>query len=781
MEADRHRAHRRGRWGAIAALTVAAGGFVLIVMSIVVVGHDKSLSIGDWTSALSVVLAYAVAATPLASRAVKSVRTPTAATEVLPLLRRLVRTQWSAEAAARQLRQPRPVRLRWQPTARPVQGGPAASEYEGHLVQDLDDHRPAAAALTEAFDRSPGRPLVILGEPGAGKTSLVVLFVLAAVESQPSDGYVPVVLSASAWNPARPALTWAAHRIGFEYPQLDRAGEELTDALAERRVIPVIDGLDEMPAAWRAEALKRLDEAVGVGAWFVLTCRSAEFEQVVGEAGALSRAAVVEIEPIAVEDAAIYLTERETTSSRRWEPVLDAMRAAPDGPLAEALSTPLMIGLARRVYQRSSSRPEELTEFDSATAIQTHLLTQFLPALYPDAHERADVERWLAFLAHHSRDRLRDPDLEWWWLARALPRPLLTAAVALTVLPPTALGLGLLVYFPITSYDTTRSLLIDAVLGLSATALTTAVVLGRRAAATAHAPVAAPRRRFVPAVLTGFLRDCGTAALSLAAVLLVVAIVLLGLLVAAPSAAGYLLAWPSRVWDGGDGADVMAGWVVGFSAVLLLMNVLSAARRSVVRSRGPRLRDLAPSLAVGLSVGLMLGAAVLAVSLLFGDYEFNALMIVELILVGTVVGLPVGLARWLTSAPDEGDATASPEQLVRTERRWLLVAALVVAAYLGLTVWLLSGDRPTAAGIALSAATLVVFGSGSPWPPYLVARLWLAASGRLPWRLMRFLRQAYAAGVLRSAGSAYQFRHDLLRNYLADAWTPRKSARSGPP
>jgi hypothetical protein len=50
--------------------------------------------------------------------------------------------------------------------------------------------------------------------------------------------------------------------------------------------------------------------------------------------------------------------------------------------------------------------------------------------------------------------------------------------------------------------------------------------------------------------------------------------------------------------------------------------------------------------------------------------------------------------------------------------------------------------------------------------------LWLALWGQLPWRLTRFLRQAHAAGVLRQVGPAYQFRHDMLRAYLADHGPP---------
>jgi hypothetical protein len=43
---------------------------------------------------------------------------------------------------------------------------------------------------------------------------------------------------------------------------------------------------------------------------------------------------------------------------------------------------------------------------------------------------------------------------------------------------------------------------------------------------------------------------------------------------------------------------------------------------------------------------------------------------------------------------------------------------------------------------------------------------------RLPWRLGRFLHACYQAGILRIAGSAYQFRHRELQDHLATNSSP---------
>ncbi|MET8996817.1 SEFIR domain-containing protein [Amycolatopsis sp. NPDC004169] len=69
-------------------------------------------------------------------------------------------------------------------------------------------------------------------------------------------------------------------------------------------------------------------------------------------------------------------------------------------------------------------------------------------------------------------------------------------------------------------------------------------------------------------------------------------------------------------------------------------------------------------------------------------------------------------------------------------------------------------------------AVRVVLGYAAAWmllsayARYTVARLVLAARGRLPWRLFRFLDDARDRGVLRQYGAVHQFRHQHLQRHL---------------
>ncbi len=779
--------HHFGWWIATGVLSLTTGsGLAILAWSM----SGQALAVADqWASVSGLLLAYVVVAVSVVRWTVDRARRSRSGADlnetVATRLRRAVRRQWLDEAGARQLERSRPLRLRWRSTTRPVavsasDPGRAGQQLAGALVQDLADSRPSAVALVEAFTGQAHRQLVILGEPGAGKTTLALLFVLAATDAAGPDDPVPVLLSVAGWIPPERSGAperiedWVLRRLAEDYPHLASRGEDgVRRLMADQRVVPVLDGLDEMPSQLLGRALQDLDRAAGSGLRMVLTCRSAEFERAVAEDGPLSHAAVVEIEPVRAEDVAVYLVQREAAAANRWTPVLQQMQQRPDGPLAAGLSTPLMISLARRVYRESGRSPRELTGLPTAPAVRQHLLGRFLSTVYPTPRVAVRAERWLAFLSHHLRERVRDPNLYWWQLARAVPRPVLTALVAGAV---TILGLlfGLATGVVLVLR---QHLSLGELWGVTLTVAIVGWILGTLAGLHAGRAAHPPRRgRPPPGVVSGVLGDLGVVTVMLCVVLAATALLLLAMYaVAQPTAIAYTMQLRAR-------ADVetlpyMAILVVG---VVVVTNALGAGRMGVPRRSMPRVRDALPSLAVGLGIGVLLGLPAAGIGWLFyPDLEYalwNGL------LVAVVIGVPIGLGRWL-STPVEEQAASSPESVLRGDRTALLVAVggvgICTFAASFATLWLptpddlasdLEGNLIFGALVGGAAAVVVFFGSGAPWLSYTVARLWLALWGRLPWRLTRFLWHAREAGVLRQTGPAYQVRHDLLRTYLADRY-----------
>lgn len=140
-------------------------------------------------------------------------------------------------------------------------------------------------------------------------------------------------------------------RLLEDYPGLanhDVYGPDVAKRIVtKRRVMVVLDGLDEIPAKLLPEAIEALDGAV-VGAHPVLvTCQGDVYEKAVRKSGMrLTRAAVLEIQSMDLDDAATFLMAAGPSAKDRWGPVMEEFRSQPNAPLAHVLASPLMASLA---------------------------------------------------------------------------------------------------------------------------------------------------------------------------------------------------------------------------------------------------------------------------------------------------------------------------------------------------------------------------------------------------------------------------------------------------
>ncbi|MEU1510131.1 helix-turn-helix domain-containing protein [Kitasatospora sp. NPDC005748] len=675
-----------------------------------------------------------------------------------------VRRRWRREEAQRRVHDPFPLPVRWQRApagltdrAENIQRlGPGAASRPMDLSGDL-------RSVAEVYRRISSGRLVILGRAGSGKSILTIRFVLDQLEAPGAAGRVPVIFSLGSWDPTTTALRdWLVGRLLRDHPHLARRGPHgstLAAALVDADlVLPVLDGFDEIAEGLRREALDALNATTLP---LVLTSRHDEFAEAVQEAHApLLWAAGITLADLTLDDLGHYLPRTARSVGRGdaaagssdgsadgslWDTVLDELRAGESGAgaaLAAVLTTPLMVILARTAYSETPGRdPAELLDtarFPTAKSLEEHLLAGFVPAVYRrraperDAAGRPDrptdwdtgrAQHWLGHLAHHlvrlDHDR---QDLAWWQLGDTLPRSTRVMAVVVA----TSLSVALADWF----------------VGL-----------------------------FVSLLGIGFGTGAGE-------------VLLQGSLMGPVAGLAFGSVYAILITFGG-------GEVFEPSRVRLrLPGTHDSLGRRPVRTFLARFGDglLGGSLmGVGCACALALERALYAGSPLTDPDVLEGTLINMLCLgltFGSAAGLVFGLSAAL-EAPVDVTSSATPVSLLSANRATVARQFLVLAPALTLTIagggrlvvdlfqgvlgplnWGLADGLFIGAvgGIGGTVAYLLAFTAWGQW--LVLARVWLPLTGRLPWRPVAFLDDAYQRGVLRQTGAVYQFRHERLQHHL---------------
>ncbi|MFF3375762.1 NACHT domain-containing protein [Streptomyces sp. NPDC002680] len=679
-----------------------------------------------------------------------------------------VRGQWEAEAQLRRLNDPYPLPVSWRPADQNlVEPWPLLLQMatrhgrETQWASCPDDLAGADSEITDVLTRrAPGRRLLVLGEPGAGKTMLLVVLLLGLLDRRTSGDPVPVIFPIASWNPAQGLESWMADRLTTDYPALrqhtsEQGRQNSAQALLDNRMIfPILDGLDEIEPSKRSVALTAINAALPPGRPVVLSSRSVEYGQALspdtGVPQRLNGAAGIVLEPLTRDIVAAYLRRdaggEGTPAADRWNPVLEQL--AQRSPLATVLVTPLALFLARTIYNPRPGEagprlpdPAELCNeecFPDETALRTHLLNAFVPAAYrthslrPCPWTPARAEHILRKLAQHLENRRHGRvDIAWWELRYALPAPALTMLTASTV--------SLLVLVLSFAGYITSDLLSYNLFGEDYTWLS---------------------EGFLIPWFSGF----GAFPEFLAETLV-------------PSSVGYhVYYWGEIPWVflAGPFDFLTVGFLV---ALCFLVDGVARLRSRFAPARRLRLSFNSRTLIVSLLCALTTG---LLVTLGFGHPAGVSWAVVALSISIIIMGL--------TAIPVDARTAVSPKDVFREDRR--SCAQFLLAPVLGGGLLLAPGimlghaaadETLDLTSYALSVASGIGFWVGiaiglalalnrTAWGRFTLIRLYLVLRWRIPWNLMAFLDDAHRhRGVLRQAGSVYQFRHVDLQRHLASS------------
>jgi hypothetical protein len=262
----------------------------------------------------------------------------------------------------------------------------------------------------------PSGRMVVLGDPGTGKTVLVIHLLLDLLQNRDdpvsAPQRVPVMLNASTWNIETTFSHWLAAQLRIGYGLPPRVARALVEG---GHVLPLLDGLDEMdpPGDSSGGACAALGQ-LNVGPWsdepVIVVCRSKEFQQLRksqadAQEGSLRAADVIKLHPYSTGEARAYLVQRRDAAgldSDGWAAVINALETRPSSPLVRALAMPWVLNLAaRQLSAGGESAVRKIASTRNARKLENLLFADLIPSTVEADSAGEKVRGYTVEQTHH--------------------------------------------------------------------------------------------------------------------------------------------------------------------------------------------------------------------------------------------------------------------------------------------------------------------------------------------------------------------------------------------
>jgi DNA polymerase III delta prime subunit len=611
--------------------------------------------------------------------------------------------------------------------------------------------------MSHIFDEM-HRALLILGEPGTGKTITLLQLARDLIERAEQDERfiepVPVVFNLSTWRQGEPLLAWLATELSTKYQIPKRIGQPW---LEQNRLLPLLDGLDEVNPADRAacvEAINAFGEEYGLSGLAVCS----RLEEYTALPVRLKLNGAMRLQPLSLDQVYDYL---EVAGEQ-----LTVLRTAlqVDDGLQSLAQIPLTLGIMVLSYQGLTVEGLVGQDHQSLEARRRHLFERYIERMFrrkgkEQGYDDEQTKQWLSWLARnmqrHNQEIFLIEGLQPSWLPTRRWRYIYTLASRLIAGSILGLLVGLLVGL---IFGLSEGLSEGLILGGLSVGLSVGLI-GGLSGGLSVGLIDVLRFEWLGKWVEA--RKLSTFWWS------VINVVILGLIVGLSVGLFGGLSGGLIVF-GVLRSGLIFGLAIGPIGGLIggLIFGLRGSRQSLIKDIQTietlrwSWRKALKGLLIGLFIGLLIG---LIFGLLFDEPS-------EGLIFGLIFGLYGGLIGAIFGGLSPGiiETKTAPNQGIRLSARNAIFGGLSVGLIFGLGAGLIVG-----LGVGLFGGLSVgLFGAlwygGFDLIQHYTLRLILLIQGHTPRNYARFLDYSANLVFLQKVGGGYRFIHRLLLEHFAE-------------
>jgi NACHT domain/CHAT domain len=238
-----------------------------------------------------------------------------------------------------------------------------------------------------------GKTLLILGEPGAGKTIALLKLAERLVEQTDLSQPMPVVLNLASWASRRqPIADWLVEELREKY-QVPKALSK--PWIEQEQLILLLDGLDEVKAEYRNDCVRSLNQFIETHSVtdLVICSRVRDYEDLLER---LKLSSAICLQPLTAEQVDRFLATSESLAGLRSQ-------IQQDSELKKFAQTPLILNIMSSAYADWAIE-SLMQQFSVAGNRYEHLFDTYVDRIlqrrdiaFPYPKEK--VLQWLCWLA----------------------------------------------------------------------------------------------------------------------------------------------------------------------------------------------------------------------------------------------------------------------------------------------------------------------------------------------------------------------------------------------